>query len=157
MSNLVTVPQLNSNFNTGRDKRVTLQDAFGVSYALGKYTEIVSSPERSTLKVEPINNRGITLRQNIPDGWKGTITTVRENGVLEYLYGQVEADYYNGVAQRYFWIYETISNQDGSTDQFVYTRSIIWIADAGNWKKTSDVPIRLEFESEQRVPLTTGS
>ena len=157
MSNFVTqtVQPLNSDFNTGVDRNVAIVDeSTGLPVAVGKITELASKNEVTKIKVNPINNGGRTLTQNTYNGWTGTITVARENGAWDLFQALQEAGYHAGLNQHYYTIYETTSNRDGTVDEFQYVHCALNLADAGTWRKESDVPLLVEFDAEELTSLS---
>jgi hypothetical protein len=154
MAQNVTVPGLNSNFNTGVDSAtITLTDQNGGYYPLGKIIDFHATPETSLIEVKAINLGGRILRKKNLNGWKGTITVSRENGALDALQAAEESRYLSGQPQMYYNIYQFVSNQDGTANEFQYVKAVVTLSDPGQWKLGAEVEMKLEFDCEQRVQL----
>ena len=150
-----TVRPLNSDFNTGIDRNIVIVDEnTGQTIYAGKYTELTSKNEVTKIKVKPLNNGARTLTKNDYEGWTGTITIAREDGSWDAFQAIQEAQYHAGQSQHYFSVYETTSNQNGTVDEFHYVHATLNLTEGGTWRKESDVPLRIEFDAEERIQLS---
>lgn len=143
-----TIAQLTSFMNTGDNILVRLVDANNGIINLGKVDNFTATAERKQINVAPINSGGIEYNRSIPAGHKGSITITRENGALDTLQAQIESRYYKGEAPMLYSIYVTVSNEDGSVDESVFTGCDLWVNGIGDWKKDSAVTQQIEFSAQ---------
>lgn len=149
-----TVPTANSAFNTGADGgSVTLTDQNGGYYPLGKIIDFHATPEHSTIEVKAINLGGRIPRKKNLNGWKGQISVARQDGTLDSLQRAEEQRYLSGQPQLYYNIYHTITNQDGTQNEYQYVKCLVTLTNPGSWKLGAEVEMTLDFEAEERVVL----
>lgn len=150
----VSIPALNSNWNTGSDgATVTLTDENGVPYNLGKVQNfhVTLIEEDVTLRVLQTTRE---LHQTERYGYKGEMTIARENGDLEYLEYQQMLRKRQGLSELYFTLDHFINNRDQTTNHHKYTNCRIKLTDHGEYTPGKSVDMKLEFTAEDKDVLS---
>lgn len=145
---------LNSNFNTGIDKSISVVDNTGATVDLGKIKDVTGKPIRNTTTIKPINTNGIYKNRQHFNGVEGSISVYREDGRLDQLQAIQEALYQSSGQNKTFTIHEVVRNQDGSIDEFTWLNCLIWLDDYGTWQEDDAVLIKVSFIGEQRMKVS---
>lgn len=143
-----TIGQLTPYINTGNNLTCRLLDGNAQLIDLGKVMEFSDATERAEIKVSPINSGGIVFHQSLAESHKFTITCAREDSRLDTLQAQIESRYYAGLPPMLYNLYVTVANQNGTTNEFLYSACDLWVMGSGSYKKDSDVQQQIEGTSQ---------
>jgi len=116
----------------------------------GDIIDLQSSPITKEITIDPISTQGYSKFKTDRSGWQGSITVARVNGDADQFEAIQESLYHQGGTQRYFSIYETTINDDGTIDKMQYTGCEIKMTDAGMARKDSSMDIKLAFRGQAR-------
>jgi hypothetical protein len=137
--------------NVGRDFTISILGPTGVLQPFGLLEEFEPRPRTTIVQSLPINNSGIPRHRDTHQGWEGTLTFARVDGVGDRLQSILENSFYAGNPAVLFQITESVRNPDGSTDVFTYM-DVVLVMDTGGRRVQNDkVPMAFRFECSQRV------
>lgn len=149
LTNSVTVPPLNSNWNLGEDgSNVSMTDNLGNVYSLGKVIDFHFAPKHTEVTLPVINYGGRELTQTERPGGTGTITVARENGAMEQLEYIQQQRKRAGLPELYFTIYQFVSNPDGSQNENMFVNCRVRLTDPGQWELGREVRQKIDFTYE---------
>lgn len=137
-------------FNIGKEASLDLVHPKLGIIPFGLLTNFSSRPLKNRLQSTPITNGGRSQFRIVYFGWEGAFEIDRSDGIPDALIALLEENFYNGEPETYFMITETISNPDGSIDQYRFRGVVIEPEDAGNWKADEKVMIKLNFAATLR-------
>lgn len=83
-------------------------------------------------------------------GWSGSFSLERRSGVLDRYFNQLESNYYLGVSELPVFIDGVIKEQDGSITSHQYTKVLLKLDDAGEFRGDSNVKQSLSFIGSRR-------
>lgn len=141
---------LNSHFNIGIDKSISVVDDTGAAVNLGKIKDVTGKPIANTTTIKPINTNGLYKNRRHYNGVEGSISIYREDGRLDQIQYINEQLYQNGGQQKYYTIHEVVENEDGTIDEFTWLNCLLWLDDYGTWQEDDSVVIKVSFIGEQR-------
>lgn len=139
-----------NGYSVGRDITVNINTPNG-PLRLSTITGFSSKPNTEKREVRGLD--GIRRPLVFPDGWNGSFTVERQDSTLDDFWALIEANYYAGQGIPNATITETVSEPDGSVNQYKYLGVIFILTAAGDWKGNETVAQTLEFEAEQRVKV----
>lgn len=96
---------------------------------------------------------GTTRHIFLPDGWEGSFKFDRNGPSIDDFFAQREAQYYAGQPILSATITETISEQDGTISQFMYTGVEMAYDDAGEKKGDDITKQTISFMASKRLSL----
>jgi hypothetical protein len=139
-----------NGLNTGIDHKIVFTDINGVRQFI-----II---ENFTSKEDAVMDKVVAMDGNVRhpkfhEGWSGSFTLQRTNNVMDNYIALQEASYYLGTDQIPMTITETITEPDGSTNQYQYTNVVVALEDAGNWSGTEIVRQRVSFMASRKIEL----
>ena len=137
-------------FNTGRDVSIDVAGPNGI-ITLSLIIDFQSRQMVTKLKSAGLD--GKTKYYNVPDGWSGSISIDRANTALDDLISAYETAYYQGQSFVTGTITETIQEVNGTISQFRFDGCVFECPDAGNWRKDSNVTVKLDFEASSRTRI----
>jgi hypothetical protein len=151
---------INDSFNIGQDVSLSLQHLeSGVVIpitAFGHLMEFDATQEDRDLIIIPITDGGKPKLNVVYQGWSGHMIFTRVNGIFTGLFAALEANFYNARQLSHFAIQATVLNRDGSTDQYLWSNTILHRATGGNWRADKEVDQRVEFRADSMV-VTGGA
>lgn len=139
-----------NGYSVGRDVTVNINTSTG-PLRLSTITGFTSKPNIEKKDVRGLD--GIRRPLVFPDGWNGQFDVSRQDSTLDDFWATVEANYYAGQGIPGATITETITEPDGSVNQYRYLGAILFLDDAGDWKGNEAVNQRLSFEAQQRIKV----
>lgn len=140
-------------FDLGRQCRLVLVDPDGNDVQLDKVTGFDAKENTKKVTVDPLNSRPETI--HIPMHWDGTFELSRRGPALDILFANRAEAFWNGAPQKWFTMFQYISEQDGSETSWQWNKVSIGYADAGSYKATDDVKQRIEFSATSRTQMTS--
>lgn len=145
-----------NTFNSGTDQSITIiNNQTGASVQLdGKRSMMKMSAEDELLKSEVIDNGGIPDHRVLANGWAGSIEVDKQSSNFASLFGFLEANYYEGGAQQYFTVMETIRSPlpNGPTERWMYVDVVFHKFQPGQWQKKQITKATVDVAAAQRVP-----
>jgi hypothetical protein len=139
-----------SGFNIGKETALDIiHPLFGI-INFGLLTNFNSRPITRLLESLPITNGGESVYRDVFHGWEGTFEVDRTDSTLDALTDILESNYRNGQPETYAMITETITNPDGSIDQYRYKNVVLIPEDHGAWRGEEKVMQRLGFRASRR-------
>lgn len=141
-----------NGFNTGIQRSFIIIDnatQLPVPWG-GDVLDLESSPIANDITIKPISTQGYDKFKTDRAGWKGSITVARNNAGADAFEAVQESLYHSGGTQKYFTIYETTEDDNGTIDEFVYAGAILWMSSAGSARKDASIDIKLEFKAQSR-------
>jgi hypothetical protein len=127
------------SFNLGKEASMTLTIVDPVTqqsipiFSLGKLKSFKASPKHETTIIEGVGDGGVPEARDSFHGLDITYSVARRNGILDKVAQVLQDNYYNGGKQVYATFTQTVPNQDGTTDQFQYPKSVLNIKDLGEY------------------------
>lgn len=152
-------------FNIGNDCTLVIQDALGdvvTVDTLGYLMDFDSESEDMELKIVPITGGGVPINQDIPAGWRGSISFTRYDGALDQFVSDIQNAYHDSGIITQFSILLSVLNRDGSIDVSLYSGVQFVKPRAGNFRTDKEVDMRLDFRASRRqtvggaAPLLTN-
>jgi hypothetical protein len=142
----------NNSFSIGHDVSLDIVDIVtGKQVVFPLVTGFAPDPITKQITSEPLN--GPPLFAENPNGWKGTIDFDRTDSSIDIWFANREAAYYRGVSQFNVTITQTIQEKDGSVTQFRYPNVALKLADAGKWKASDKVSMRIDWMASTRIQV----
>lgn len=137
-----------NGFSVGRDQTLTIVSN-GAPVRFSGMTAFRSKQDTTEQKIVLIDGNIEHLR--FFQGWSGSFTLERRNGVLDRFFNQLEANYYLGISELPVFIDQVIREADGSVTSEQYTKVLLKLDDAGEWKGDSNVKQALSFIGSRRI------
>lgn len=137
-----------NGFSVGRDQTLTIV-ANGAPVRFSGITGFRSKQDTTEQKIVLIDGNIEHLR--FFQGWSGSFTLERRNGVLDRFFNTLEANYYLGVSELPVFIDQVIREADGSVTSEQYTKVLLKLDDAGEWRGDSNVKQALSFIGSRRI------
>lgn len=110
------------------------------------------TPEDNTIERKPIT--GFPDFKNIPGGYNVEITVTRKNANLDRYQSQWQANFRAGITLQAGTATETILDDQGNTQQFIYTGLVLRVSDLGNYNGNNDfVNYMLVGKASTRDPI----
>ena len=138
-------------FNTGRDVVLDVMTPTGPLRLPTTVTDWEAKPKYKT--IESIALSGENNHANVPIGWTGTIGLDRTDNVVGDFFVQLEALYYSGVNIGYATILETISESNGATTQYRYTKVALRLEEGGKFVGDDRVQVKIGFDASRKIKL----
>ncbi len=145
--------------NTGVNFTATFVDNFGTSITpdqLGHLISVTASSKAVMLESKPITNRGRNIYVRIPGSYTVDFEFDRYTGAFLALIAALDQDFYQGNPQRYWDVYVTVTNPDGTTDQFQFKRGVPHTESEGPWQKDALVRMKLSMEFVECVQVDSN-
>lgn len=143
-------------FNIGQDASLVIQDSLGdivLVDTLGHLMDFDSESEDVEIKITPISGNGIPIIQDIPNGWRGSISLTRFDGTLDQFISDIQDAYFNeGIIQQ-FTLLLSVLNRDGTVNESLYTGVQFVKPRAGNFRTDKEVDMRLDFRASRRFTV----
>lgn len=111
------------------------------------------SSKQKTSNRETASLDGINRHINIPMGWEGSFEMERTSSAIDDYFANLENTYYSGQNLPTITITETITESDGSTNQYQYIGVVMTLDTAGEWKADDYVTQKVSFSAQQRNKL----
>ena len=147
-----------NKFNIGRDLAVSISVDGSVLAQFGYHTDTHVQPQWSEKKVVPTNNGGIPVARGIFGGYNVDIVFARINGVADSVMQFLEQRFESGSTDPICTLQETVTNDDGSVNQYLYLNGTMLPSDAGSFKGVDEVSQTIKFFFPQRQEVgTTGT
>lgn len=147
--------------NLGVNYSATFQDQFGNSFTpddLGSLISVNLNSKSTLLESKPINLDGENRYMREPGSYTVDFEFDRANGQLMGLVLAHDEDYYNKKPQRSWTVYVTVTNPDGTTDQYLCARGVFHTEGEGPWQKGALVRTKfsMEFSRVRKVDGLSG-
>ncbi len=139
-----------NGLSTGIDHKLVFNDINGVENFV--IIENFTSKEDAVVGKE-IAMDGTVRHPKFHEGWSGSFTLQRTSNFADNYFALQEAAYYLGIDQLPMIITETITEPDGSINQYQYTNVVLALEDAGNWSGTEIVKQRISFMASRKLEL----
>lgn len=139
-----------NGYSVGRDLTLTIVTGTGPLVLRG-ITSFKSRQDTTEEKITKIN--GVTDHNRHFIGWSGSFTLERENSTADDYFSQLESNYYQGIAETPVSITETIQEANGAVTQYRYTKVLLKLDDAGDWRGDTSVKISLSFVASRRLKI----
>ncbi|GAB3249195.1 hypothetical protein [Chitinimonas naiadis] len=136
-----------NGFSVGRDLALDISTPSG-PLRLSLITGFDSKPNYGDIKVKGLD--GVTRHARFPDGWEGSFEVERMDSVIDNYFAQLEASYYAGINEQPCTITETITDPDGSVNQYRYKQVLLKLTDKGKWEGDKTVKQKLGFVAARR-------
>ena len=134
-----------NGLSVGRD--VTLDIIDPANGGLLAWAEITGFESRQMTKMlQSTSLDGSNNYAEIPQGWEVSFTLDRANNNVDAYFASVEDGYFTGVDYAGVQVTETITNPDGSVNQYRYEKLSLKLADAG--AKTGDNHIKMKVDGK---------
>lgn len=151
---------VNTQFQIGIDRQVTLVDSNGNSYqfstnpaSLGRLISITTKPMNRVVENDGISDGGVQLTMVERPAHEGTIKLDRRNSNADLLESLQQALYTSGQNQLLFTVHVSTFNRDGS-GQYVnlrYNNCSVYVTEDGDFAANTRPEITLEFRATTRV------
>ena len=142
----------NNGFSIGHDVSVDISDIVtGKQVVFPLVTGFSAEPKTKQIISEPLN--GPPFFAENPNGWGGTIDLDRTDGSVDFWFADREARYYKGQSLFNVTIVQTVQERDGSISQFRYPNVALKLSQAGQWKASEKVSIRLDWVASTRIQV----
>jgi hypothetical protein len=138
-------------FNTGRDVVLNIATPTGPLRLPTTTTDWEAKPKYK--EIESVALSGENNHASVPIGWTGTIGLDRTNNQVDSFFATLESNYYAGINIGYATITETISEGDGSTSSYRYTKVSLRLEEKGKFVGDDRVQVRIGFSASRRVPI----
>ena len=141
-----------NSFSVGKD--VTLDFISPLTGGLVQFSNITAFESKQlTKELTSHGIDGIPRFADLPSGWDGSFMVDRFNEVFDLYISAVEAAYYAGQVLGANRIVETITENDGTISQFVYTGVSVRFPQVGRWRGDDKVEMQMEFRASKRQQL----
>lgn len=140
----------NNGLSNGRDQVIDIVSPSGVLRVTG-LTSFQAHQDTTEQRVKLKNGRNPTAQ--FFDGWSGSFDLERQDSTLDDYFVQKEADYYAGIDGGTITITETISEPDGSVNQYRYVGVVLKFAAAGTWSTDNTVKQSVSFMAERKLKV----
>ncbi|WP_458763566.1 hypothetical protein [Cupriavidus basilensis] len=140
-----------NGYNVGRDVTLVFQTPYG-PLQVPKITKF--NPRPSVTEVQIKRMDGIVEHLRIPNGWSGTFEVPRDGSTIDDWFAQVESDYYSGINEQPSSIYETITNPNGSINQYRYNGVMLSLDDAGERSGDAQISQQMKFVASRRIKIS---
>ena len=141
-----------NGFSIGHDLSVDIVDIVtGKQVVFPLITGFSAEPQTKQISSEPLN--GPPLYAENPNGWRGTIDFDRTDNSIDIFFAGREAAYFKGVSLFNVTITETIQEKDGTTTQFRFPNCALKYSQAGQWKASDKVSLRLDWMGSTRIQV----
>ena len=144
-------------FNLGRDLSIQLSVANQVIQQFGFHTDTHFRPQWTEAKVRPTNNGGVYVVRPIFGGYEVEVQFARVNGIADNLAQYLEDNFKAGLPDPDVSMQETVRNDDGSVDQFIYINGSISPTDGGSFKGVDEVSQTIKFFFTEREAVSSAS
>jgi hypothetical protein len=144
-------------FNLGRDLSIQVSIAGNVVQQFGFHTDTHFRPQWTEAKVRPTNNGGVFVVRPIFGGYEVEVQFARINGVADDLMQYLEDNFKSGGPDPDVTMQETIRNDDGTTNQYIYINGAITPQDAGSFKGVDEVSQTIKFFFPERQAVSSGA
>lgn len=139
-----------NGFSVGRDVTTTISTPDG-TLTPTLITKFSAKQQKVTKKVKGLD--GITRTLVFPDGWTGDFEFSRQDSALDDHFAQEEANYYAGADSQPSTIMQTITEPNGSVNQYQFTGVTFIYEDAGTWAGDDNVIQKVSFNAERRIKV----
>lgn len=147
-----------NKFNIGRDLAVSISVNGVVLAQFGYHTDTHVQPQWTEKKIVPTNNGGVPVARGIFGGYNVDIVFARINGVADSVMQFLEDTFKSGATDPVVTMQETVTNDDGSVNQFLYIDGSMLPSDGGSFKGTDEVAQTIKFFFPERQEVgTTGT
>ena len=142
----------NNSFSIGHDISVDIFDIVsGKQVIFPLITGFSAEPQTKQISSEPLN--GPPLYAENPNGWRGTIDFDRTDNSIDLWFAGREAAYFKGQSIYNCTVTQTIQEKDGSVTQFRYPNVALKYSQAGAWKASDKVSLRLDWMGSTRIQV----
>lgn len=141
-----------NGFSVGRDISLNLIGYDGAIHSFGLQTHFDARMMTNKVAIKGLD--GVVRYLEIPDGWDGTFTYVKQDDQLDAYFASLEAAYYAGANVPASSITETIENPDGSYSQYRFTGVMMRLDDAGAWAGDRDVTLKVSWCASRRIKVS---
>lgn len=142
----------NNSFSIGHDVAVDVFDnVTGRMVTFPAITGFSAEPNTKQISSEPLN--GPPLYAENPNGWKGTLDFDRTDATVDVWFASREAKYYAGQSLFNVTITETIRESNGTVTQFRFPNCALKLAQAGQWKASDKVSLRIDWAGSTRTQV----
>ena len=132
----------------GRDARVIYVDEDGATMRMN-VTQWMAQQQTTDVESQPLD--GDYLSDTIPRNWTGSFTVDRDEARIDDYFARREADFFAGGRLRTGTVYAYISEPDGSTSGWQFSRASLKYADAGAWEGDAKVVQKIDFSASRRT------
>ena len=140
-----------NGFSVGRDITLNIIGYDGAIHNFALSTHFDAKMLANKVAIKGLD--GVVRYLEIPDGWDGTFTYVKQDDQLDAYFAALEASYYAGNNIPTSSITETIQNPDGSTSQYRFTGVMMRFDDAGAWAGDRDVTLKISWCASRRIKV----
>lgn len=137
-------------FNIGKEASIVVMHPDVGAISFGLLTSFTPKPITQQLSSIPITNGGKPVHRVVWQGWEGSLEIDRSDNVVDVLFQLLEDNFFAGKPETYVMITQTISNPDGSIDEYRYKNCVIKPAEQGTWKGDDKVTQRFDFVATNR-------
>jgi hypothetical protein len=139
--------------NIGRDLTVSITLNGQVIQQFGLYSDTHIRPLYTERVVIPTNNGGLSVARPVFNGWEVDLSYYRRDGLADTLGQFCQDNYLAGNPDIDVSMQQTVRNDDGTVDTFVYINGIIYQTDAGSYLGTEDITgsFKLRFSLRQQI------
>lgn len=139
-----------AGLTSGIDYKITFTDANGV--------EDFEIFESMTAKEDATTTKEIAMDGNVRhpkfhQGWSGELVFQRNSNFLDKYFANQESDYYLGIDQMPMTITETITNPNGSVNQYQFTQVVLVMENSGNRSGTEIQKQTINFQASRRLTI----
>jgi len=139
-----------NNQSIGKDVTVNI-NLFGKAVTIQPNAIMEFEPTPRTSEETRTGIDGVTRDAVFPIGWSLQFQIDRLDGVVEDMWASIEAAYYAGQNVGTGTVLETITNPDGSINQWQYTPVVFKLESLGQRTATSVIKMRMSALAGRRI------
>lgn len=138
-----------NGYSIGRDAVLTINTPSGLLRVT--ITNFDAKPVYTDLKSVPLNDAPVHM--SVPSGWNGSFKLDRMDSKIDDYVAAYEAAYWAGQNMLFGSITQTISEADGSTSKYKFTKVNLKVTDTGAWSAEQKVEQSVTFEASKRIKV----
>lgn len=139
-----------NGFNVGSDVAIDINTARGT---LRASIRTGFSAKQITKDVESEGADGVNRYATLPAGWEGSLDFDRANGVLDDYFAAREADYFGGLVSDTITITQTVTNPDGSINQYRFVGVCLKFDDSGESGGQKTIRQKVSWKASRRIKV----
>jgi hypothetical protein len=139
-----------NQFNVGKDVTLDITGPNG-PLRFNIVTAFESKPNYKSLDSKGLD--GVDRYDDLPAGWSGSFTLDRSDSTVDDFFAQKEANFYSGLSANLVNITETISEINGSVNQYRYTGVALTLQDAGSKSADNKIVMKIGFRANRRIKV----
>jgi hypothetical protein len=138
-----------NNMTVGRDYAFGYYDAnTGGMIDLGSVQVVGVTQPKHDIENRPYNDD--PTFGYIGDGYRFTFTITRTSSVLEEFVLAMQERFRSGQAIQPGYLTETVANNDGSVNRYIYDKFVFWVNDLGSIQRETVVKITCEGKASRK-------